>query len=108
MPTNITRGNVEGMIAIGLNIVPAAVSGRNAVEQYFDVPGLLSTDVVISVSAPGFVSGITVVNAKVSSNNSVGITFTNNNSIDTVPVPGKYILVLGRLSNNTTVPIMQF
>ena len=107
MPTNITRGNVEGLIAIKFPIIPYSTSVFTTTEFDFPVPGVLATDVVISVSMPYYVNAFSIGNARVKANNIVSITFVSGGGAQTPPV-GTYTLILGRLSDGYSLPTVSF
>jgi hypothetical protein len=108
MPSNITRGNVEGLIAISftpptLLVIPNYTS----VEVDYTVPGVLANDIAISLSLPSFSPGIGVGNIRVKSAGVVSVTFGNADIAQQLP-GGVYTLVLGRLSNASLLPTVAF
>jgi hypothetical protein len=108
MPSNITRGNVEGLLAVSIRITPTAVSAWTSAEQSFTVQGLLVTDIVIRATMPAAGAGISIFNVRVKAMNTVAITFANVTSASHSPAPGTYILILGRLSDSALLKTAYF
>jgi hypothetical protein len=108
MPSNITRGNIEGLIALQAKATPNAVGGYTSAEQDFYVPGVLASDVVISLSPPSGTNGIFIGNVRVKSNNIISVIFVNSTATSATPASGNYTMTLGRLSDSSTLPIVLF
>jgi hypothetical protein len=109
MPSNITRGNVEGLIAVACIISPAAVNSFANAAQYFNVPGALTTDIGIKFIMPGGTYyGISIGNVRVSSRGVIEVIFSNCSSTITTPPSGNYTLILGRPSNAALLPVVSF
>lgn len=108
MPSNITRGNVEGLISVALNLVPTVVYLNSTTEQHFAVPGLLTTDIVINLSMYGYSSGVGIGNARVSSNGVLAVIFSNCTGTTKIPLATTYFLVVGRPSNASLLNVVSF
>jgi hypothetical protein len=108
MPANITRGNIEGLIAVTINIVPVLVPPKGSTEQVFYVKWMLKTDIPITLIMPSFIAGIGINSLSAPANNFLRVIFTNVTSSSVVPPAGNYILVLGRPSNASSLPTVSF
>jgi hypothetical protein len=108
MPSNITRGNVEGLIAVVLNMSPSSVSFYNTSEKTYIIPGIMSTDIPINLIPPSIVSGISIGNLRVPANNSLCVQFSNCSNGSLSPPSGLYTLILSRPSNASILPTVSF
>ena len=69
-----------------ITISPAQVAANTTAEQTFTCTGLvLSTDTVIGVSKPTAQAGLGIVGWRVSADNTVAITFSNNTGSGITP-----------------------
>ena len=77
---------------------PASVAANTTAEQLFTISGVaLATDVVVSVSKPTAQAGLGIVGWRVSADNQVGITFSNNTGSPIVPTASQvYTIILNR------------
>lgn len=108
MPTNVTRGNVEGLIAMTVKVVPQICTSRTTTQQLFLVPGTLVSDVVVSISMPYHVPGIYITNAWIYPKGVLQIHFGNLQAADAMPPAGYYTLILGRPSDGGSLSRVQF
>jgi hypothetical protein len=108
MPANITRGNIEGLIAVTINIVPISMPPKVSTDQVFYVKGMLITDIPITLVMPYFIAGIGISGVSATANDFLRVIFTNVTSSSVVPPAGSYILVLGRPSNASSLPTVSF
>lgn len=76
MSNGIIGGNLRAMCAIAITFDPASVAAATTAEQTVTVPGVLVGDYV-KVTKPTLTAGLGIVNARVSANNTVAITFIN-------------------------------
>lgn len=88
----------------------SAVSGSNAAEFTFTVPGLLTTDVIINVSRPSTSDALTIDNYRVSATSVMALTFANNTTASITAISSQSYTItalrLGDASNKTlTVPV---
>jgi hypothetical protein len=110
MPSNVTRGNVEGLISVVAitNSMYGPLIGAGTQEFTISVPGVLATDIAIKMLIPIANYGIAVTDVRVSGNNQITITAVNCQ-------PGSYfltistgILILGRPSDGYLLPTVSF
>ena len=89
--TTLARGNALSTFYIAPSITPTAVSATSTSNQTFNVPGLLTTDVIL---AQGYianqVSGIFIVEADCLTNNVLTVQFGNFTSGSVTPNAGVY------------------
>lgn len=76
MSATIPRGNVQGIFHVRLNIDVASVAINTTAEQTFSLPGARPSDAVF-VGKPSLNAGLGVVNARISANDTLAITFVN-------------------------------
>ena len=90
MPTTVLRGNILFSGLFGLPLTPSAVAANTSAEQTFPFPGLLlGVDYVTGVSKPTSQAGLSIGNVRVSANNQVAITFSNNTGAAITPTAGE-------------------
>jgi hypothetical protein len=105
---NITRGNIEGLIAIQYSPGSSTIPSYSTQENSYNVPGVLATDVAVSITMPSFANGISVGNIRVSAADTVNVVFVNpSNTARTIP-NGIYALIIGRLSDGYLLPTVSF
>jgi hypothetical protein len=76
-------------------LTPAAVSANTTAEQTFTVTGVVvATDVVVGVSKPTAQAGLGIVGWRVTADNTVGITFSNNTAGSITPTAGETYSIL--------------
>lgn len=98
-PSDIPRGNIQLAMVLGLTISPALVAVNTTVEQTFTLQGLQLGDVV-SVTKPTTQAGLGIVNSRVTSANTIGITFANTTAGTITPTAGEtYLVELNRPTN---------
>jgi hypothetical protein len=72
-------GNLSKLVSVSLVLSPAQVNANTTAEQTFTCPGVvLGRDIVVNVVKPTAQAGLGIVGARVSANNQVAITFSNN------------------------------
>lgn len=74
----IIMGNVQGLGVASVTLSPALVAANTTAEQSFTVPGVRASDVCIDVTKPTAQAGLGIVGCRVSAENTVAITFSNN------------------------------
>lgn len=74
----IIMGNVQGLGVASVTLSPALVAANTTAEQIFTVPGVRASDVCVAVSKPTAQAGLGIVGWRVSAENTVAITFSNN------------------------------
>ncbi len=80
------------------SITPALVNANTTAEQTFTVTGLvLATDTMIGISKPTAQAGLGIVGWRVTADNTVGITFSNNTGVGITPTAAEtYRFVIWR------------
>lgn len=68
-----------------VTLSPAAVAANTTAEQAFTVAGVRADDMVIGVNKPTAQAGLGIVGARVSAENTVQITFSNNTGSSITP-----------------------
>lgn len=92
------RGNVQGLLVLGVTLSPASVATISTAEQTFTVPGLLVGDTVV-VAKPAAQVGLALGSSRVSANNTLAITFVNPTAAPIVPTAAEvYIITVFRPS----------
>lgn len=102
MEQNVVRGNIQGSWLIGIALTPAAVAINTTAEQTFTVNGLLVGD-FINVTKPTTQAGLGLVNARVSANNTIAITFANTTAGIITPTAGEVYTVA--VDRPTSLPL---
>jgi hypothetical protein len=80
------------------SLTPVAVAANTTAEQTFTVNGVVAaTDTCIGVSKPTAQAGLGIVGWRVSADNTIGITFSNNTGAGITPTAGQtYTFVIYR------------
>jgi hypothetical protein len=89
----VNLGNVRAMGVASVALTPALIVLNTTAEQTFTVPGLLPTDVILSVNKPTTQAGLGMVNWRVTAANTIGITFSNNTGSSITPTAGETYLI---------------
>lgn len=101
--TLINRGNVQSTTVISVSLTPASVGSATSAEQSFTVPGLQVGDQVSGISLQAAWTSLTgIVNLRVVSANTLGISFQNNTAGALTPPAGVYFIEINR--PETTLP----
>ena len=96
--TTVTRGNSHETFYIGPSLAPAAVAAYTSAVQTFNVPGLLSTDLVQVIGAVGAqTAGILPGEADCYTNGVLSIQFLNVTNASATPAQGVYAVQVTRL-----------
>ena len=79
-------------------LTPAIVAANTTAEQTFTVSGLVvASDTMIGISKPTAQAGLGIVGWRVTADNTVGITFSNNTGAGITPTAGEtYRFVIWR------------
>jgi hypothetical protein len=80
----LSYGNIKMSEIINVTLSPGIVIPSTTSEQTFTVPGLLIADQV-TVSKPTIQAGIGIINARVSSANTLAIGFMNLSTVTITP-----------------------
>lgn len=93
----VQRGNIQSTFLLSVSLTPTSVATITSAEQTFTVPGLLAGDQISGVSFQGAITNLVdIVNFRVVSNNTLGISFANNTAGSLTPAAGVYILEVNR------------
>lgn len=92
-----TSGSYLGQLAkYAPTINPASVAANTTAEQTFSVPGVkVATDTVLSINKPTATAGLGIVGYRVSADDTVAITFSNNTAAPIDPPSEVYGVVVG-------------
>jgi len=102
--TTITRGNVLSTTIIGPSLTPVATASYTSATQTFNVPGLLTTDIIKVIGLAGAqTSGIVVAQAYCAAVNVLTIQFGNITAGTLTPAAGAYTLEITRLEGPAPV-----
>lgn len=105
-PSDISRGNIQLAMMLGVPLVPVLVALNSTAEQTFTVNGLLVGDSV-QVTKPTVQVGLGVVNSRVSAANTLAITYANVTAGNLTPTAETYLVELNRPSNLTLPTAVQ-
>lgn len=85
-----------GICATQLLMNPGSINADTTVELTFTLPGLLTSDVVFNVTKPTLTAGIDIGNIRVSTVNTVAITFQNSTASPIDPPAETYTFLIFR------------
>lgn len=96
-PQVVNYGNIQATFLLQASLTPAAVNATTSAEQTFTVPGLLVGDQISALSLQAaWTVLVDVVNARVSANNTLAISFQNGTGGSVTPPAGTYLLEVNR------------
>jgi len=96
--TTINRGNVLSTTIITPSITPVAVASYTSAGQTFNIPGLLTTDLVQAIGANGVqTTGIVIGECDCFANNVLTVQFLNVTNASATPIAGNYSFMVSRL-----------
>lgn len=96
-PQNVCYGSLQATYLVQLTLTPASVGVTTSAEQTFTVPGLLAGDQISGISLQGAWTNLTdIVNYRVVSNNTLGISFQNTTAGALTPPAGVYLIEVNR------------
>lgn len=97
MPLNdVLRGNIQYSVLLNTTLSPTSVPNGSGNEQTFTVQGLQVGDFV-NVAKPTAQAGLSIGNSRVSSANTLAITFANSTSATITPTASEvYIVAVDR------------
>jgi hypothetical protein len=84
MSSGIITGNIASLGVASVVLSPAQVAANTTAEQTFTVPGIRVSDVVVEVNKPSAQAGLGICGVRVSAANTIGITFSNNNTVSPI------------------------
>lgn len=96
-PTVLASGNIQATYLMQVSLTPSAVTSASVATQTFTIPGLLVGDEVSGIELQANWSNLTtIVNAWVSANNTLSISFQNTTAGSLTPPSGTYYLEINR------------
>ena len=96
--TTVTRGNSHETFYMGPSLAPAAVASYTSAVQTFNVPGLLTTDLIQVIGAVATqTAGILPGEADCYTNGVLSIQFLNVTNASATPAQGVYAVQVTRL-----------
>ncbi len=96
-PQLVPYGNVQSAWLLSLTLTPVAVAATTAAQQTFTINGLLLGDYISALQYSGaLTSQVTDVNAWVSANNTLAVTFSNTTAGSLTPPSGTYSFLVIR------------
>lgn len=96
-PQNVCYGSLQSTFLLQVTLTPASVPTITSAEQTFTVPGVLVGDQISGVSLQAAWTNLTdIVNYRVVSNNTIGISFQNGTAGALVPPGGIYLIEVNR------------
>lgn len=99
MATMVPLGNIYKQALVTATLSPAQVAGNTTAEQAFTVPGIPAADTfVFAVSKPTAQAGLGIVGWRVTAQDTVGITFSNNTASPITPTAAEnyHLLIMSR------------
>jgi hypothetical protein len=87
---------LRGVVEFNVALTPSGVSANSVAEQSFTVSGLLTTDKLLQVIKPTLTTHIGIVNFRIISNNTLGITYVNTGGGTATPAAETYSVLVWR------------
>lgn len=103
----IPDGNTQQLYVMKATLSPAQVAANTTAEQTFTVPGLrLTSDMIVGVSKPTAQAGLGIVGFRVTANDTLGITFSNNTGAGITPTASQvYLIQVARIDGDAKTAI---
>lgn len=103
----IPEGNTQQLYVMKATLSPAQVNANTTAEQTFSVKGLrLATDMICAVSKPTAQAGLGIVGWRVTANDTLGITFSNNTGTGITPTASQlYLIQVARVDGDPKTAI---
>jgi hypothetical protein len=96
-PQIVTFGNVQSTWVLTVTLTPVLVTTITSAEQTFTVPGVAVGDQVSNITFQGaWTVLVDIVNTRVISNNTLGVSFQNNTAGSLTPPAGSYLIEINR------------
>lgn len=90
----IADGNVLRAYVMKATLSPALVAANTTAEQTFTLPGVrLTTDMISAVSKPTAQAGLGIVGWRISADDTVAITFSNNTASGITPTASQVYFI---------------
>lgn len=98
-------GNTRELWAVKATLSPAQVAANTTAEQTFTVKGLkLNSDFITAVSKPTAQAGLGIVGWRVSADDTLAITFSNNTGSGITPTASQvYLIQVARVDGGTAM-----
>jgi len=92
-------GNTRELWVAKATLSPALVAANTTAEQTFTVPGLrLNSDFICGISKPTAQAGLGIVGARISADDTLAITFSNNTGAGITPTASQdYLIQVARV-----------
>jgi hypothetical protein len=105
MTVGILNGNTYGIYTVSASITPVAVNTITAAEQTFATAAiatlkLRTTDIILNVTPPSDLAGVSLTYARVSAADTIAIKFVNPTVGSVTPPAGVYEFVVLRPESN--------
>ncbi len=98
-PSDISLGNLQLDMLLGVTLSPVSVAANTTAEQTFTVNGLIVGDFVL-VQKPTSQAGLGIVGARVSAANTLAVTYVNATAAPIVPTASElYLINVNRREN---------
>lgn len=99
MQNDIARGNLQGTYVLAVALTPGSTATVTSAEQSFTVPGILVGDQISNITFQGaWTVLVDIVNTRVISNNTLGVSFQNNTAGTLSAPTGTYLIEVNRPS----------
>lgn len=107
-PQLVTYGNVQSTWVLTVTLTPVLITTITSAEQTFTVPGLLPGDQVSNITFQGaWVVLVDIVNTRVISANTLGVSFQNNTAGSLTPPAGSYLIEINRPLQGLAMTVIQ-
>ncbi len=94
--STLPLGHVKNTFVLSVPIATAAVNANTTAERIFTVIGLDAGFDTVFVSKPTHQTGLGIVNARVSADDTLALTFMNNTGGGITPTTENYLLFVAR------------
>jgi hypothetical protein len=107
-PQIVTYGNVQSTWVLTVTLTPVLITTITSAEQTFTVPGLLTGDQVSNITFQGaWTVLVDIVNTRVVSANTLGVSFQNNTAGSLTPPAGSYLIEINRPMAGLAMTVIQ-
>jgi hypothetical protein len=105
-PANLSFGNLANQFALLLPTTNASVGANTTAERTFTLQGVrLGVDIVLTINKPTHQAGLGIVNARISADNTIAITYMNNTGSGITPTSETYPVIIGRVAYDSSAQI---
>lgn len=96
--TTVTRGNSHETFYIGPSLTPTSVTAYTSAVQTFNIPGLLTSDIIQAVGAVGVqTAGMVTAECDCYNANVLSVQFLNSTGSTATPYVGQYVFQITRV-----------